>query len=209
MLIFIDESGDSGLKVEKGSSKFFVVSLVIFEEDEEAIACDSRIELLRKEIGWNPKDEFHFKNNSHRVKEKFLNAVSGFNFFYYGVVMDKKRLPKEVCKTKDAFYKYSCGLVFENARERLSNARIVIDQSGSNEFKKQLERYLKSKVNSADKKVIKNIKMQKSNSNNLLQLADYIAGVINRSIHENKKDAKKFRKLISHREIEVEIWPKI
>jgi hypothetical protein len=36
MLAFIDESGDSGLKIDDGSSKYFVVSLVVFEEPKEA-----------------------------------------------------------------------------------------------------------------------------------------------------------------------------
>ncbi len=40
MLVFIDESGDTGLKIDKGSSKYFVIALVIFEDHEEAIACD-------------------------------------------------------------------------------------------------------------------------------------------------------------------------
>ncbi len=36
MLVFIDESGDIALKVNQNSSPFFVVSLVIFEDHEEA-----------------------------------------------------------------------------------------------------------------------------------------------------------------------------
>ena len=35
MLVFIDESGDTGLKIEKGSSRYFVIALVSFEENEE------------------------------------------------------------------------------------------------------------------------------------------------------------------------------
>lgn len=31
MLVFIDESGDSGLKIGEGSSRYFTVGLVIFE----------------------------------------------------------------------------------------------------------------------------------------------------------------------------------
>ncbi len=32
MLVFIDDSGDPGFKFEKGSSKYFVIALVIFKE---------------------------------------------------------------------------------------------------------------------------------------------------------------------------------
>lgn len=60
MLVFIDESGDPGLKIEKGSSRYFTVSLVVFEDKEEALACDQRIGLLRRELGWEQKKRISF-----------------------------------------------------------------------------------------------------------------------------------------------------
>ena len=50
--------------------------------------------------------------------------------------------------------------------------------------------------------------MQRSGGNNLLQLADYIAGVINRSVQGRKKFATEYRKIIAHREIYIQTWPK-
>ncbi|NNN06950.1 MAG: DUF3800 domain-containing protein [Elusimicrobia bacterium] len=38
MLVFIDESGDTGLKVAQDSSEYFVVALVTFEDHDEAVA---------------------------------------------------------------------------------------------------------------------------------------------------------------------------
>ena len=81
MLAFIDESGDSGFKLEKGSSPYFVVALVMFEDHEEAEACDHRIGLLRRELGYPPDFEFHFAHNSHRVRLAFLQAVAPYDFF--------------------------------------------------------------------------------------------------------------------------------
>ena len=63
-------------------------------------------------------------------------------------------------------------------------------------------------MNEEDKKLIKKVKMQRSVGNNLLQLADYVAGVINRSVQARKKFAREYRKIIAHREIYVQIWPK-
>ena len=40
MLVLIDESGDSGLKTEQGSSRFFTIGLVVFEDHDEAQAVD-------------------------------------------------------------------------------------------------------------------------------------------------------------------------
>jgi len=207
MLVFIDESGDSGLKIDQGSSKFFTVSLVVFEDREEAIACDKRIELLKTELGWPLSSEFHFKNNSNRVRKFFIEAVSRYNFFYYGIVINKDpaKLYGEGFKNKESFYKYACGLVFENAKDKLHEASVVIDQSGSLQFLNQLVKYLKKKMNS-DRRLISKIKMQDSSSNNLLQLADYIAGIIAKSVYRNDGE---YRRMLAHREINVQIWPKI
>jgi len=60
MLVFIDESVDPGLKVGYGSTRYFVVTLVLFEDIDEAIACDQRIGLLRKELGLRDGTEFKF-----------------------------------------------------------------------------------------------------------------------------------------------------
>lgn len=209
MLIFIDESGDSGLKIDKGSSRYFTVGLVLFEEGEEAISCDQRIQLLKREVGWRENDEFHFKNNSDKIRVAFLKAVSPYNFFYYGIVINKdpKKLFGDGFKNKSSFYKYACGLVFENAKEKMRDSIVVIDESGNLDFKNQLAKYLRGRLNKNDK-LIKKIKMQRSESNNLLQLADYVAGAINRSVKNEKKKSDAYRKIIAHREIYVQIWPK-
>lgn len=209
MLIFIDESGDSGLKIDKGSSRYFTVGLVLFEEVEEAISCDQRIQLLKREVGWRENDEFHFKNNSDKIRVAFLKAVSPYNFFYYGIVINKnpKKLFGDGFKNKSSFYKYACGLVFENAKEKMRDSIVVIDESGNLDFKNQLAKYLRGRLNKNDK-LIKKIKMQRSESNNLLQLADYVAGAINRSVKNEKKKSDAYRKIIAHREIYVQIWPK-
>jgi hypothetical protein len=209
MLIFIDESGDSGLKIEQGSSRYFTIGLVVFEDNEEALACDQRIQLLKTEIGWLWNDEFHFKRNSNKVREYFLKAVTPYNFFYYGIVInkDKEKLWGAGFKNKESFYKYACGLVFENAKEKLINANVIIDESGSLDFKNKLAKYLRRKINSRDK-IIKKVKMQRSEGNNLLQLADYVASSINRSVQNKRKKSDDFRKIIAHREIYVQVWPR-
>lgn len=209
MLVFIDESGDPGRK--KGSSPYFTIALVAFEENDEANACDQRIELLRRELN-KPGMEFHFKHNSEKIRTAFLDAVSPYSFFYYGIVINKdpSKLTGPGFADKHSFYKYACRLVFENAKEKLTDAIVVIDRSGSLEFKQQLEKYLRAKIgiNGNRRQLIRKIKMQRSSSNNLLQLADYIAGAINRSVQGKRKRSDEYRKRIAHREIYVQIWPK-
>ncbi len=207
MLVFLDESGDPGLKVDKGATPYFVVALVVFEENEEAEALDTRIKLLKQEMGLSKRFEFKFNKTSKALKQQFLNAVSSYNFFYFGIVIVKSKLYGEGFKVKESFYKYACSLIFENAKPYLRDAIIVIDGSGSKNFRMQLQKYLKKKMNQGAERLIKKVKLQDSWKNNLLQLADMVAGSISRSLSA-KSDSDLYKGIIKHREIFVQVWPK-
>jgi hypothetical protein len=209
MLVFIDESGDPGLKLNSGSTDYFIVTLVAFEENEEALATDQRIQLLKRELYFPPEFEFHFNKVKGAYREAFLSAVAGFGWFYFSMVINKRKLTGAGFKFKESFYKYACGLVFENAKPYLDNATVVIDGSGSREFRRELGTYLRKRINDkkGDSRFIGKIKLQDSQSNNLLQLADMVCGAVARS-YSQKEDAETYRRLIAHREIYVQFWPK-
>ena len=206
MLVFIDESGDTGLKVDEGSSRYFVVGLISFEENDEALACDQRIELLKRELKLSKNSEFKFNKLRKEQRIKFFEAVLPYSFFYFAVVINKdpNKLYGDGFVVKESFYKYTCSLVFENAKPYLKNATIIIDGSGSREFKRQLKTYLRKKVGSD---IIKKVKVQSSHSNNLVQLADMVVGAVHRSFTD-KGDKEVYRKRIGSKEIYVQIWPK-
>lgn len=147
MLIFIDEAGDTGRKINKGSSKFFVVSLLLFEDHDEAVACDKRISLLRRELKLPRKYEFHFAHNSKKVRIEFLKAIQPYSFVYFCVVIDKhpEKLWGPGFATKESFYKYACQMLFTNAAPYLDNAIVVLDKSGNPDFRNKLAKYLKKK----------------------------------------------------------------
>ncbi len=149
---------------------------------------------------------FEFKFNKLRKDQriKFFEAVLPYTFFYFGIVINKEKLYGEGFKVKESFYKYTCSLVFENAKPYLREAIIVIDGSGSREFKRQLKTYLRKKIGTS---IIKKIKIQPSHKNNLIQLADMIAGAIYRSFTQ-KGDKKIYRKIIGAKEMNVQFWPK-
>lgn len=204
MLVFIDESGDTGLKLEKGSSRYFVISLILFEEHEEAIACDKRIELLKREL--RLKGEFKFSKLNIDKRTAFFNAMLPYSFFYFGIIINKdlQKLSGSGFRVKESFYKYTCSLIFENAKPHLKDAIVVIDGNGSKDFRMRLQDYLKRKVGSG---VIKKIKIQDSKQNNLLQLADMVVGAIHRNL-SNKIDKNAYRKLLTTKEFNVQMWPK-
>ena len=107
---------------------------------------------------------------------------------------------------KGPLYKYVCGLVFENAKPYLADATVVIDKSGDREFRNQLAAYLRRRMKEGGPNPIRKIKMEESSTNNLLQLADYVAGVTNRCVN-NRPNAAAHRRLIASREIQARVWP--
>ena len=209
MLVFVDESGDTGLKLGQGSSGFFTVALLVFEENDEAQAADARISLLRREMGKPAGYEFHFAHNSDDVRRKFLQAIVPYNFFYFGYVIDKKHLYAAGLEHKAAFYKYACGLVFESAKPYLDDAIVRFDASGSQEFQGDLARYLRQKINDpgSSRKRIRKAAPDESYRNNLLQMADMVCGAVARSVRGEGAEAGVFRKIIKHREVSVRVMP--
>ncbi len=207
MLCFVDESGDPGLKVGHGSSKYFTVAIVLFEDNDEAVACDNRITRLRDELHLPSDFEFHFSKTSRDKKKAFFEAVIQFNFFYMAMTINKSALYGEGFRFKNSFYKYTCGLVFENAKPYLKNAIVVFDGSGSRKFKQELQTYLKKKINQKEYSLIQKVKIQNSSSNNLIQLADMICGAIADAFKVHHKSEIRFRQIISCRELLCQVWP--
>jgi hypothetical protein len=207
MLVFIDESGDPGLKLASGSSPVFVIALVIFKTNEEADFADRDIAEFRAGIRFRPDAEFKFNKLSDKFRRMFLEKAARYQFQFYGIVINKAGLYGKGFQYKESFYKYVCGLVFKNAKTHLQNATVIIDGSGDRGFQRELGTYLKNQINSKTKIHVKKVKMEDSHRNNLIQLADMVSGAIYRAARTDRPDAS-FHQLIKAREIYVQRWPK-
>lgn len=205
MLVFVDESGDAGMKLGAGSSGFFVITAILFEEHDEAHRCDGRINEVRAELGLGEHFEFHFSKCKTVVRKRFLQAAAVFDFFYLAAVVDKAKLRNPAFQKKESLIKYASGLVFENAKPFLGNATVVIDASGSKDFRNQLSRYLKRRAkNQHGQALIKRIRTSRSRGDNLIQLADMVSGAVWRSFTRGDSS---YRQLVSARELKVQVWP--
>ncbi len=89
MLVFVDDSGDTGFKLGQGSSGEFTLTLVVFPDHADAEAASKRIDTLRAEMGLpQGKGEFHFNESSNTQRRRFLEAVSGYPFQVFAVVQE-------------------------------------------------------------------------------------------------------------------------
>lgn len=213
MLVFVDESGDAGRKTNAGSSKFFIVTTVVFSDRDEAQKCDARISRLRIELGMSGQKEFHFNKDNHEVRSRFLSAVAEFDFQYSSLVLNKNGLTGPGFSVKESLYKYAVHLAFSNILGSLRDATVVFDRCGGREFGRQLKTYLRKKIRkqSANEphQHLKKIRSEKSHTNNLLQMADMVCGAVARSYSGPPGKRQTYRRIIKHREFCIQVWPKL
>lgn len=208
MLVFVDESGDTGMKLEQGSSAIFAVTAVVFTDRQVAEVCNEAIKSLRGRLKWRTDHEFKFNKCNQEVRLAFLEAVADFDFRYYTVALNKRFLDGPGFKNKDSHYKYTVKLVFSNMRDLLRDATVYFDTCGGREFVESLERYLRRAMKNPDgPRMIRKVKPEKSHKNNLIQLADMVCSAVARTFKEDKADRLVYRQAIKQREARVQLWP--
>ncbi|HSW88418.1 MAG TPA: DUF3800 domain-containing protein [Candidatus Saccharimonadales bacterium] len=197
MLIFIDDSGDAGFKLDKGSTLFFVIVCVIFDDDLEALKVKVAIKECRRKLRFPDTVEFKFFKSSDEVRKVFLQIVNPFRFRVRAIVIDKSKIRSDELKNnKNSFYSYVIKMVLQHSNDTILNAKIRIDGSGDRAFKKSFLTYLRKQLNSRQKIVMKNCKLIDSKSDELIQVADMIAGSIRRSYDKSKTETTNYKKII-------------
>jgi hypothetical protein len=128
MLIFIDESGDAGFKFQKGSSKYFVVCLVLFDDEREAEKTSNEIYKLQMKLNKRLYFEFKFNKLSKKIRLKFLETVKDSNFSIRAVVFNKQNISDHfIQRNKNNFYNYAVKVLLKRSQEKLFDAKIRID----------------------------------------------------------------------------------
>jgi len=210
MLAFLDESGDPGTTVHEGSSRYFVVAIVTFAEADAAAACDERIAKLRGDLSLPASYEFHFSSNARSVRRSFLEAMAQQDFGYHVIALNKdpevlnfreRRLYLE----KGSVYDRMCELVLTSAEPQLKRAKLTIDRLGERRFRVRLAAHFRHRL--SESKPIRSVKMETSRTNNLLLLADHIAGIAHRHLLA-AEEGEKYWRAISSKEATFEYWPR-
>ncbi|OGE67110.1 hypothetical protein A3H85_00990 [Candidatus Daviesbacteria bacterium RIFCSPLOWO2_02_FULL_40_8] len=197
MLVFIDDSGDPGFKLDKGSSLIFVISCVIFDDELEAEKTAVAIKEFRRRIRFPDDVEFKFNKSSKKTREKFLEAINSFHFKVRSLVIQKDVIKSEELKgNKNSFYSYAIKLLLQHSDGSILNAKVRVDGSGDRIFRKSFVAYLRKQLNSEQRKVMKDCKLVDSKENVLVQMADMIAGSIRRAYELDKTDRETYKKII-------------
>jgi len=195
MLVFIDESGDPGFRVEKGASPIFVAAMVIFQSGDDARQTHQVIESFARDIKF--ASEFKFNKCDTKIKDGFFDAVMGCLFSVRAIVVRKDVIYSPRLKAdKDKFYEYFVRSMLQYSNGQLKGAKVFIDGSGDRDFRKNLNSELRRRAGAG---VIKDVKFKDSRADCLIQLADMCVGAIARSYRTERKDHARWRKILSPR----------
>ena len=123
-----------------------------------------------------------FNKDSDKRRREFLRTVSQHEFFFSTVTFDKIASLKHGMPvgtspfTGEEIY----GLALREVAPFLNRAKLVVDGAVAHAFRKQLAVYVRQHINSGGVRNIADVRVTRSSSESLIQLADYVAGVTNR-----------------------------
>lgn len=197
MLVFIDDSGDPGFKLGKGSSEFFIISAVIFDDYLEAEKTALAIKELRRDLFKRDDVEFKFHKSKKETRIRFLECAKKYPFRVRCLVVDKSVLYSPLLRSdRNSFYGYIIKTMLKHGNDTILNAKIRIDGGGDRVFRRNFISYLRRELNGNEKKILHNCRLIDSKSDVLIQLADMVAGSIHRSYQKDKDDSKIYKKII-------------
>lgn len=178
-LVFIDESGDPGFRVQKGSSSVFVIALVIFDDDLEAEKTSLSIKELRRKLKVSDVYEFKFNKMKKNFRNKFFTAVKNYAFRTRAIVVNKESVNSpRLRRAKEDFYNYIIMQVLEHNNNTLHHAKLHFDKRGEKTLRDQLRVYLSNRLDNKNAQIFRDLKFVDSRQDTLVQLADMMAGAI-------------------------------
>lgn len=179
MLIFIDDSGDPGFKVAKGSSPVFVIALVLFDDNLVAEETAVALKKLRRDLKFPDDMEFKFHKSRLIIKKKFLEVASKYQFRVRAIVIQKDKIQSNFLRTSvDSFFNYAVMQVLKNNGGKIRHARLKFDRRGERRIRNELRIYLSRELDNKNSNIFTDLKFVDSKESILIQLADMVAGTI-------------------------------
>lgn len=180
--------GDAGFKLGKGSSTYFAIAAVFFDDNLDAEEAALKIKRLRKKLGWSSKHEFKFRKTSANVKQQFFETIRSLNFRVIIALINKHTLQdRALRKNASVFYNTVILSAIRASSVPISNAHIYIDGEAGSDYRRRVKTFFRQNL---PKRSIVKITYKDSREDNLIQLADMVAGAAIRSSEATRDDAK-------------------
>lgn len=154
-------------------------------------------------------EELKFSKTREVIRFNFLDQVCSNDFFVRAIVVDKRTIKSDhLIAQHKAFYNYIINMVLTHSNETIRDAKVKIDGSGSRKYKTAMQGYLKSQTGSSDLRVVRDVSFVNSKGNQLIQLADMIAGATRRSFDDSRGNSNDYAKALRKvwRQEKSDLW---
>src|SRR5689334_24748450 len=101
MFVYLDESGDTGFRFRQGSSRFFVITLMLVHDP---LPIHQAIDDLRAGLGMDRNSEFKWYRSSEETRWAFLRMLRKQDFTARAMVIDKSMMARTQASPAEAFY---------------------------------------------------------------------------------------------------------
>jgi hypothetical protein len=194
--VFIDESGDSGFKLGRGSTPVLCLAAVIFRSAADIDTTEAAIEAVKPALGLRKTHEFHFTHETARIRRAFCEAVAACPFSVRAVVVDKGEVLEGtgLRRNPSHFYNFVAKMLLQHSLSDVARATVCIDGRMNHD----LATYVRQHLNK-ENRVVEHVKFRDSKALATLQLADMVAGAIARSYRADKTDAHIYRRCLRDR----------
>lgn len=178
--IYVDESGNDGMNLEKDqvSSFYVLVAIVINSNNYDEIK--NNLEHIKKEMFQkNQEMKSSAVADDFDKRKNILTLLCQNDFSIYTIIVDKRKLTTKGFYYPKSFIKYFCDQLYKNIFKDFRQLNIFCDKIKSGSFMDELKSYLDRKYH---EQLFNPWKHQflDSKQDIFIQAADFISGTIRR-----------------------------
>lgn len=198
MWVFIDDSGDPGMRLDRGASPFIVMSACVFRNPKqiERLKEQSEACALRR----SHRVEFKYNNTKDKTKKLYFQHIEPLDFSARVIFAEKVKVRSPRLRSNGSALKaYLIKMLLAKNWGEIKNAKIVIDGDDLAAFGLPDQHYLMGLVNRDNPGTIHSVKFDDSKVNRGVQLADMTAGAVGRHLMQEKVNASRDFNAFRHR----------
>jgi hypothetical protein len=185
MFVDLDESGDTGFRLTQGSSRFFVLALLVVDDPGPLEATPAA---LRTPVRM-PNYEFKFAQSDAARRRQFFQAIRAERYDAHCQVVDKQELLKHravlpAFRSREGLYGHLVRRALREIADGLAAATLVIDESFKSKTEKaRFTTAVRQELGGAGTAdaAIGAIRYRDSRRDSLLQVAAMLVGAVARS----------------------------
>lgn len=203
MHVFIDDSGDGGFKFGLGSSSHLIMAACVFRDAKEIERLAACAERCKYEMSHH--HELKYSNCREKVRDRFFECISDTKFSVRTIVIDKAVIHSPKLRSDPAALKsYAIRQLLTKNYGQVRGAKILIDGQDTKAFGVDDKQYLARMVNQESPGTVGHVTFVDSRTNVGIQLADMIAGAVNRAVRTDRPSDTKHFETFVHRTYQPE-----